>query len=99
MSHRTSLGWRPVALGPLAAAQGYLGADEEAAEQAAEAAPELTVEQILAKHGAALQSIQAQSEETLLFRKIATVATVAGALFALVRLSDIYFAVKARRGQ
>jgi len=36
-------------------------------------------------------------EENLRWRRIATYATVAGAFFALIRLSDIYFAVKRRR--
>lgn len=63
-----------------------LGAEEEP-----------SVEEILRAQGIALARIQKASEEQLLFRKIATVATVAGALFAMIRLSDIYFAVKARR--
>jgi hypothetical protein len=71
----------------------YLGTDQEAAEQAQAA----SVEDILKAQGIALARIQKASEEQLLFRKIATVATVAGALFAMIRLSDIYFAVKARR--
>jgi hypothetical protein len=96
-SHRTGLGWRPHGLGPSFAAQGYLGADQEAAEQAAVAAPARTVDEILKAQGIALARIQKSSEETLLFRKIATGATIAGALFAMIRLSDIYFAVKARK--
>lgn len=76
----------------------YLGAAQEDAEQAEAAAPKLSVAEILERHGAALARIQASSEEGLLFRKIATGAAIAGALFAAIRLSDIYFAIKARRG-
>jgi len=77
----------------------YLGADVEDAEQAAVSAPALSVEEILRNQGIALARIQKASEEQLLFRKIATAAAVAGALFAMIRLSDIYFAVKARKTQ
>jgi len=63
-----------------------LGAEEEP-----------SIETRLKEQGIALARIQKASEEQLLFRKVATVATVAGALFAMIRLSDIYFAVKARR--
>jgi len=62
------------------------------AESQVEAEP-MTPAQI----SAALVKIQKSSEEQLFWRKIATAATIAGALFAMVRLSDIYFAVKARR--
>ena len=95
--HKTSLGWRPHALGPAIQAQGDISQGQEDAELDAESAPEVSVEQMLRKHGIALQRIQSAAEEQLLFRKIATVAAVAGALFAAIRLSDIYFAVKARR--
>ena len=97
MSHKTALGWRPYGLGPSPASQGYLGADQEEAEQAAVAAPARSVDEILREQGIALARIQKSSEEGLLFRKIATGATIAGALFAMIRLSDIYFAVKARK--
>jgi len=76
----------------------YLGADEEVIEQAAASAP-VSLEELLKAQGLAISRIQKSSEENLMFRKIATAAAVAGALFAMIRLSDIYFAVKARRGQ
>ena len=66
-------------------------------QEAAEAPTPFSVEQTLKAHSAALARIKKSSEEQLLFRRIATVATVAGALFAMIRLTDIYFAVKARR--
>lgn len=92
--YRTALGWRPHGL----SARSYLGAAQEDAEQAAAAAPARSVEEMLRQHGVALATIQKHSAETLLFRKIATGAAIAGAIFAAVRLSDIYFAVKARKG-
>lgn len=76
----------------------YLGADTEAVEQVEASTPARSVEEILKAQGLALARIQRASEENLMFRKIATVAAVAGALFAMIRLSDIYFAVKARKG-
>lgn len=79
--------------------QGYLGADQEAAEQAAVAAPARSIDEILREQGIALARIQKTAEEQLLWRKVATGAAIAGALFAMIRLSDIYFAVKARKAQ
>jgi len=76
----------------------YLGADEEIIEQAVASTP-VSLEELLKAQGIAITRIQKSSEENLMFRKIATAAAVAGALFAMIRLSDIYFAVKARRGQ
>lgn len=77
----------------------YLGADEEIIEQAAASTPAPSLEDLLHAQGLAISRIQRASEENLLFRKIATGAAVAGALFAMIRLSDIYFAVKARKAR
>lgn len=62
------------------------------------------IEQILESHGVVLQShtealdkIQKDTADGLFFRKVATGAAIAGALFAAVRLTDIYMAVKDRR--
>jgi hypothetical protein len=57
----------------------------------------LSIEEMLRRQEAALARIQRSSEEQLFWRKIATGAAVAGAIFAAIRLSDIYFAVKARK--
>lgn len=61
-----------------------------------DAAPS-AVQDVLDEHGRILEDIQKHNRDMILWRKIATAATVAGALFAAIRLSDIYFAVKARR--
>lgn len=50
------------------------------------------------RQGEVLDRIQQAARDELLWRKVATAATVAGALFAAARLSEIYFAVKRRRG-
>ena len=56
--------------------------------------PLAPVKATLVSHGEVLKDIQTKAAEELRWRKIATAATVAGAVFALIRLSDIYFALK-----
>lgn len=82
---QTGLAWAPVALSQ----QGYLGADQEPFD----------IESALKAHSAALERLNKTAEQELFFRKIATAAAVAGALFAAVRLTDIWLAVKARKRQ
>jgi hypothetical protein len=76
------LGWRPRGLS--------LGQNEAEA-------PAFSLEKTLTAHSALLEKLQKDTEKTLLFRKIATGAAIAGALFAAIRLTDIWLAVKARR--
>lgn len=64
-----------------------LGADE---------AP-FSVEATLRAHSAELERLNKTAERELLYRKIAAAAAVAGALFAAVRLTDIWLAVRRRR--
>jgi len=61
------------------------------------AAPPDELRELLLKHTQALERIEADAKEQLLFRKIATVAAVAGAAFALLRLTDIYLAFEERK--
>jgi hypothetical protein len=65
----------------------------------APSAPEVEpgVAAALADQKARLERIEKLHEETLRWRKWATYATIAGALFAAVRLTDIYLAVKRRK--
>ena len=70
----------------------YLGQDEPAAEK-----PTIDYKAILDAHTQALERIEKVSEEQLLFRKVATFAAVAGALFAMLRLSEIYIAIQDRK--
>lgn len=58
----------------------------------------------LEEHGAALGHLRGQLErledisaKQLFWRRIATIAAVAGALFAAIRLTDIWLAVRDRR--
>lgn len=55
------------------------------------------IERAIKAHGAALKRLNEIAERDLFFRKITTAAAVAGALFAAVRLTDIWLAVKARK--
>ena len=55
--------------------------------------------QAFKKQDETLAKMEKDTASMLKWRKIATIGTLAGALFALVRLSDIYFAVKARKGK
>ena len=59
--------------------------------------PLAPVKATLASQSETLKDIQAKAAEELKWRKIASAATVAGAVFALIRLSDIYFAIKRSR--
>ena len=65
---------------------------QEIAEQA-----EPSIEERLAAQAEALARIERSTSETLMWRKIATGAAIAGALFAMVRLTDIWIAVKRRK--
>ena len=56
-----------------------------------------SIEEALRQQGADLVSIKKTAEKDLFWRKIATGAAIAGALFAAVRLTDIWLAVKRRR--
>lgn len=67
-----------------------LGADEGQTS-------EFDVRSILEMHGQALERIEKVAEEQLLFRKIATIAAVAGAAFAMLRLTEIWLAVQERK--
>lgn len=75
----------------------YLPMGQEAAEAAVTETPQPSVEERLAAHSAALARIERTTTETLRWRKIATGAAIAGALFAAIRLTDIWLAVKARK--
>lgn len=55
------------------------------------------IEKTLKEQGKTLEQINKTAERDLFYRKVATGAAVAGALFAAVRLTDIWLAVKARR--
>lgn len=68
-----------------------------AAEEGADAELVADVRTVLAAHGEELRAIRETSERDLFFRKIATGAAIAGALFAAVRLTDIWLAVKRGR--
>lgn len=67
-----------------------LGADEGQTS-------EFDVRSVLEMHGQALERIEKVAEEQLLFRKIATIAAVAGAAFAMLRLTEIWLAVQERK--
>ena len=73
--------------------QTYISLGQEAAEQAAAS----SVEERLAAHSATLARIEQATAASLWWRKVATGAAIAGALFAAVRLTDIWLAVKRRR--
>lgn len=75
--------------------QGYLGADEDVPA----AAEPFDLEAAVKAHGEALERLNVTAESELFFRKVATFAAVAGALFAAVRLTDIWLAVKRRKAQ
>jgi hypothetical protein len=64
---------------------------------AEEATPAISIEATLRAQQALLERIQRDTEKDLFFRKIATGAAIAGALFAAVRLTDIWLAVRRRR--
>ena len=51
----------------------------------------------LQAHSEALARIEKRTADILYWRKIATGAAVAGAVFAAIRLTDIWLAVKRRR--
>lgn len=65
-----------------------LGADEP-----------LDVDAALREQRVLLMRLNKTAERELFWRKISTGAAVAGALFAAVRLTDIWLAVRARRKQ
>jgi anti-sigma-K factor RskA len=75
----------------------YLSLGQEAAEQAVAAEPVPSIEERLAAQAEALARIERATAETLWWRKVATGAAIAGALFAAVRLTDIWLAVKRRK--
>jgi hypothetical protein len=62
---------------------------------AEEAEPAIRV--ILDEHTEALTELRDRAARSERLRKIATVATVAGALFAAIRLTDIWLAVRRRQ--
>lgn len=57
------------------------------------------IEATLKAQGIALARLNETAERELFYRKISTYAAIAGALFAAVRLTDIWLAVKARKKQ
>lgn len=91
LSGHKALGWRPVQLSQRP--QAALGTTAAPAD----AEPGLDLPAVLADQKARLERIETLHEETLKWRKWATYATIAGALFAAVRLTDIYLAVKRRK--
>jgi hypothetical protein len=75
----------------------YLGQAQEDIEQVEAATPEAATPLTLEEIAVRIDKLQITAERDLFFRKIATGAAIAGALFAAVRLTDIWLAVKRRR--
>lgn len=77
----------------------YLPLAQEQQEQEAAQDPDspFSLEETLLAHSKSLDALKKTNQDMLLWRKVATGATIAGALFAMIRLTDIYFAVKRRR--
>lgn len=57
------------------------------------------IEAAMRVHGEALEKLNETAERELFWRRVAAAAAVAGALFAAVRLTDIWLAVRARKRQ
>ena len=56
-----------------------------------------TLADLQAEFRSGFERLTSQEKEQLRWRKYATYATIAGALFAAIRLTDIWLAVRARR--
>jgi len=74
----------------------YLGATDEDLEQKA-ASTGKSVEEIVLENQQTLAHLKKVAEDDLAFRRIATFATVAGAAFAMLRLSEIYITLQERK--
>ena len=58
---------------------------------------DVTILEAHTTHKATLEQLSFEADKRAKWRKIATIATVAGALFAFLRLGDILIAIRRRR--
>ena len=83
----------PPVWAPETGSPGYLSASEDVPAAQEPFDPRTAY----AAHQAELERLHKTAQEELFWRKIATGAAIAGALFAAARLTDIWLAVKSRR--
>jgi hypothetical protein len=58
--------------------------------------PAFDIEKAFKAHGAELSRLNVLMEKDLFWRRVGTIATVAGTLFAAVKLADILIAIRRR---